>query len=434
MDPRLLPIILRSPLSRDALWRTAQQVPAFDLDFTSGTPVNRGSLAAGNLGTFTRPSSVKLVWNGTQYVEVPADTPALQLDPVSGLWGVLMEPAAATNLCLQSARPGTTPWTLIGISAVESAQSSPFGSSTVTTLTEDSANSVHIATLPASVTSGTTYTASAVVKLGVGARFATLLFTASGFGVNAGVSFDLVSGVIAGSNDAGNVASITPLSGGYYRVTFTRTATASVNTSLQVRLTNVSDNYLGPHQGDGASSLVVAHVQLETGPVATSPIITAGSAVTRAADSMAVSGADFSRWFVPGGVLYGEFTPNELLAGTIASIDDGTASHRVQLRFMQSGGLRARYRWVSPSSNLDQLATNAISGVTSKMALSCGLDRSGASDGIAYDPGPTATLPTVTRMTVGSAVGSDSSPVAIHRITYFPPGPAQSRLQQLTAA
>jgi len=82
-------------------WRTARQRPTFHLDFKQG----RVDCRAGNLGTFTR-NLAKNVWNGSQYVSVAANVPALQRDPATGLWGYLHEPAA-TNLFLNSATPAT---------------------------------------------------------------------------------------------------------------------------------------------------------------------------------------------------------------------------------------------------------------------------------------------------------------------------------------
>jgi hypothetical protein len=116
-------------IGRHPLWAIARQVPAFHLDFTGGEV---REYCGGRLGTFTRPSSVKNVWNGSQFVQVAADVPALQRDPATGLWGYLHEPAA-TNLCLRSASIGTSPWSFGGNTTVtQNFGTAPDGTQTAT--------------------------------------------------------------------------------------------------------------------------------------------------------------------------------------------------------------------------------------------------------------------------------------------------------------
>jgi hypothetical protein len=178
-------------------------VPAFHLDFTTG---QARELIGNRLGTFTRPSSVKNVWNGSQFVQVAADVPALQRDPATGLWGYLHEPAA-TNLYLNSATPATQ-------------------------------------------------------TIAVTAQQYTLSFYGTGTLTLSGAS---TAGPLVGTGAEPN------------RVSLTFTPSAG-NLTLTL-------------------SGSISRPQLETGPVATSPIITAGSAVTRAVDTWSWVGADLLSFY-----------------------------------------------------------------------------------------------------------------------------------------
>lgn len=88
--------------SGDRLYMLAGQSAVLDLDFTTGSIVDR---VAGYTPTFTRAGAVKLAWSGSQFASYAADVPAFQLAS-DGVLEYLHEPAA-TNLYLNSGTPAT---------------------------------------------------------------------------------------------------------------------------------------------------------------------------------------------------------------------------------------------------------------------------------------------------------------------------------------
>jgi hypothetical protein len=418
-------------------WRTARQRPTFHLDFKQG----HVDVRAGNLGTFSR-NLVKNVWNGSQYVSVAVNTPGLQRDPATGLWGCLHEPAA-TSQTRQSASLNVSPWSQTAVTVTTATETSPFGSSTVSTITESATIDSQFcsqSTAQANI-ANTAYTLSAIAKLGQGSRFLALLLPADVFGVTRVVTFNLVTGVIAGSNDAGNIARIENLGGGWYRCRTTATTTASPNSfsGPQIRVADAADNFTVAYQGNGASSIKVAHVQYEVGPVATSPIITTGSAVTRPADVWRWDGAQLTSWFNPGqGTFYAESAPGSNTVRTVSLIaSESDISERIEMRVVSN---RSRSdAWVNNaeiSVNNFSLETFAAYPVRYKHALTY------SGSNLTNTLGGTTSTTALTRapinlgsMFLGSfRTNSNHLNGLIHEITYWPSVLSEGRLHSLVPA
>jgi hypothetical protein len=254
------------PLQANPLWITANQLPTFDLDFTSGTPVNRGSLAAGNLGTFSRPSSIKQVWNGTQYVSVPADTPALQLDPVSGLWGVLMEPAA-TNLWTRSHDLTNAGWSR-GAGATYANVGEIATGANIMQITENLASSTRGVSQSYGFTAGVQATASIFVRKGTTTADSAIvsLGTASGqFAAPCNGIVNLTTGAVSSVNNC--VVEATAY-GPWWRISISATP---LLTATSVSVCNLIKGGVQAYAGDGAGTAFMALPQLETGSVSHQP-------------------------------------------------------------------------------------------------------------------------------------------------------------------
>jgi hypothetical protein len=332
-------------VGRHPLWQIAGQVPAFHLDFTTGQAIER---IGGRMGTFTRPSSVKSVWNGSQFVEVAADVPALQRDPETGLWGYLHE-SAATNLYLNSAAPATQ---TISVAAVQH----------------------------------------------------TLSFYGTGTLTLSGVS---TAGPLVGTGAEPN------------RVSLTFTPTAG-NLTLTL-------------------SGSISRPQLETGPIATSPIITTGSAVTRAVDTWTWTGAQFSDWYQQAGgvfVFRGIYLRQIGFPGFV-SWSDGTNSNRIQLagvglnrRAVVTSGGAAQYD--SPAASL---GANVI-GQPFALAMRATAANfvSAANGGNTHQQLSGSVPSTLNQLRLGAdGAGANVADTLIRDVLYFPPGPAADRIQALSA-
>jgi hypothetical protein len=181
----------------------------------------------------------------------------------------------------------------------------------------------------------------------------------------------------------------------------------------------------------------ISRPQLETGTVATSPIITAGSAVTRAADTMTVSGANLNSWYNQlGGAVYWEGVTQTNAAHGLVGFDDTTSTERWRLGHNGTSALSLVVidnnvnQTVGMSTPGGQAPTGAIVRGAASVALN---DCSLSANGNALTTDVSVTVPTVTRMTIGTAQSTATMTGPIYRLAYFPPGPAQSRIQQMTA-
>jgi len=378
---------------RHPLWQIARQVPAFHLDFTTGQAIER---IGGRLGTFTRPSSVKNVWNGSQFVEVAADVPALQRDPATGLWGYLHEPAA-TNLCLQSASIGASPWSFGGNTTVtQNFGTAPDGTQTATRVE-----------MPNNV--GTFINQSIPTTVGVDYRASIYARATSGTS-----SFIL--------NVSGAVTTVT-LSTSWQRIEVTRAAAGS---SVVFEVDN----------GAFATDYMVWGAQLETGPIATSPIITTGSAVTRAVDTWTWTGAQFSDWYnQAGGVIMWDaqmpIQPSASQFPGMMSFDDGSSNNSVTSGWLTNNlsSLSARISNVNIFNLYPVIGPSALRRRTA--GRFGGNNNFVATNGISLGPN-TDNIPTgLTRFRFGAI--STVPPQLIYQAAYFPPGPAADRIQALNA-
>jgi hypothetical protein len=113
-------------------------------------------------------------------------------------------------------------------------------------------------------------------------------------GSNRGARFDLLAGSVY-QNQTGITSTIEPISGGWYRVSMTFTATTDLTGDVRVYIQN--DSWVNVYVLDGTESVLFAGLQVESGSVATSYIPTSGSTVTRAADDLEITGSAFSDFY-----------------------------------------------------------------------------------------------------------------------------------------
>lgn len=180
------------------------------------------------------------------------------------------------NLLLNTERvaPGTGLWSMTRVTSAENVTESPFGGNTADLLREDtSVNSTHYATKALTVVQGSAYTVSAYVKAAGRTRVALGHFaTNSGFGTGttsaAYTIFDLqtVSAIQLGLTCRN--ASIEDVGGGWFRISATCTATASVSGAVGLLLCSGTGAPVLSYTGDGVSGVYVWGMQAEVSEVA----------------------------------------------------------------------------------------------------------------------------------------------------------------------
>ena len=312
---------------------------------------------------------------------------------------ILVEPSA-TNLL--TATQEVASWTRTNVSVTSNTTTAPDGSQTGDTVTR-TAGGADVRQTKA-VTSGTSYTMSIFAKAETDNQI-QLDFSNSRMGAD-NVEFNTRTGQkVSGSNNY----TITELSNGWRRYSFTSTCISSGNTGVIIRIENDE-----PVQLWG--------FQFEEGSVPTSYIPhISGSTVTRAADDLVISGSAFSSFFnATQGTVYAEFLyDHDEISKYLYSISqDGSNEIRCQNRV---GSLRTRY--TVNNSHVASLENNGIlKGSLNRAAFSYKTNNfranlNGGSDD--EELSATASLNQV-KLSIGSRSGTAQLNGHIKRLIYWP--------------
>ena len=298
-----------------------------------------------NLFTYTSPST-KYIFNSAGLL-VPGTTLRCDYDPVTLLPKGLLIEEQRTNLLVRSSELDNGSWTKSNASVTADQTTAPDGTSGADLVTENTANSTHVVFNGFTATSGSTYTVSAFVKAGT-QRYIGL--RGEDTDATAGVSYpwimlDTQTGTIA-ANGAVTASSVAALPGGWYRISLTYVAGITGTDNLLLAGGTSSSapatSSLGPSYVGTSQTFYVWGAQAEAGAFPTSYIPTAGSTVTRAADTitLAVSAFPYAQatWTVDAWV-------NDAAAGgdrIIWSMDTGIQARRAN-PFRSAAGLATAY-------------------------------------------------------------------------------------------
>ena len=295
----------------------------------------------------------------------------------AGCPALLVEPAA-TNLCLQSTDT-TTSWSLganltsgaidvIGVSGINltvAVSGSSIG---------DTPGANRMATINATLTSGSTYTISFLMKKTgahtIGGFFAnTSGATATAFGSGFDVSGSFSSGsLIATSPITNRIRRVERFGTDVFRCseTFTMTAT-NVLTVLRlgptVSVTSLTNSAVGTTMGFAAP-------QIELGSVPTSFIPTTAASGSRSADVISVSGAVSGSIGQTEGTMYAEAVYSSIASTkTLVAINDGTVNNRIALRIVSTTSISATVVVAGTSYTISATIPAIPSSGVVKMAL-----------------------------------------------------------------
>ena len=435
--------VLAGPWVRDSLWRRARAVPSLDLRFADNKSLV-DAVTGASLVTFTRASS-KTVTNSARVLEtVGIDVPAFDHDPTTGeSLGLLVE-EQRTNVLLRSEEFDNAYWTPIAVTKTANATTGPSSATTADLLTENSASSIH-EIFVGNIGSAATHTFSIFLKNNSGNRHLNICFSfgsaqALSLRVNAATG-SLSSIYTEGLVFSGATSTVTAYPNGWYRASITFAATAAF--AVQIGLSTSSaappaGNFgLESYIGDGTSGIFIWGAQLEAGAFPTSYIPTTTAAVTRSADVCSITGSALSLWYRQdqGAIFIEGATSASAGNPVLVQFDDGTNAERILLR--RVGANNSSQLFV-----VDGNANQAVVGVTTPLwnadikAKICGVyatnDFNFAFNGTFATPDTLGTLPTVDRLSIGSASGGSYINQCIRRFTFWPQRLSNASLQAIT--
>lgn len=367
---------------------------------------------------------------------VPANTPRIDYDPVTGKCLGLLVEESRTNLIPNSGN-FTNGWNygrvFLGPSKV-----SPTGLTGVKVIESVSANSeTHVIGVTVNVAAGQQVTVSFIVEAGERSRCSLRCASPGYIGR---VFFDLSAASVV-SVDGNNVTGgIKPLGAGLFKIFATYTATGGNGTTAQLEIC-AADGSLS-HFGDGVSGLYIYAAQMEVGSSPTSYIPTEASAVTRVADRTLVPITSAAGWFNPaeGSVVVSarQTVLSEATDRSIFALSDNSFANRVVLRGKYTGNHSGGF--VVASTSVVQATINT--GIVDDRQLqkfaasfapnSFALAVSGGLKGQDTD----GVVPAgITQLVIGGGqvVGNEIINGHIANLAYYPRRLTNAELQRLTA-
>ncbi len=290
-----------------------------------------------------------------------------------------------------------------------------------------------------SVTSGVTYTGSIFVKKVTGSvDWVQITHGSAGFGTAQYANINLSNGTIG--NSSGGTAKVETYSNGWYRVSWTCAATATVLTNNVIigciQNTNGTTR-LPTYAGSTSNKLLAAMCQFEVGSFPTSYIPTTTGSVVRSADVCSITAANFTSFYnqSEGTMLAGVTAPGgygsllQYIYGISAST--GTellAGYRESSRDIRVATLIASVNQ-TPSLNGGNLADSS----SSKIAIASRQNDFAISQNGSISTTLTGLMPSVDRLFIGNRVGTDRAWNGhIASIRYYKKRLPNAKLAQLT--
>jgi hypothetical protein len=402
---------------------------------SSGTPVLDGTGANNYVGD---PAKGFYIWGAQVEEGSTATTYIPTTSTISGAAryenGELLLEEARTNLLTYSEEFEQSAWTKARTTITANAAAAPDGTTTADKLVRGTDNNTNVIYQTVSLAAAT-YTFSVSAKQGE-YNFCTLVLPgAQGWSANYWISVDLTDGSYATSTPTPAAVSVVAQSNGWYRISITQAATATVTRGGYIDARSSSG--FSAQAGDGTSGIYIWGAQLEEGSYPTSYIPTTGTTVTRAAD-VSTSALGVDSWYNQDeGTVFMEARCGGLGANGAVTIagqfSDGTTSNfwdtfRYQLlgrAVLTSGGVNQVL--LDPSAPINTFHKTAFGVKLNDFALST--------------DGATPLLDNAGVMPVGVnqlQIGDDATGTSrslnghIKRLSYFPTRLPDATLQNIT--
>jgi hypothetical protein len=322
----------------------------------------------------------------------------------------------------------------------------PDGTLTAATLVEDTSSNFHL-TYPPGISSGAAiYTASIYLKQ-AGRQYVAVQIYINGASSRYTVLFDLSNGSFVASNNVGSPTNtsyaITPVGNGWYRVSVTAEQTSSSTVGIAIGSSNSSlppyASGFPTYTGNGWNAIYFWGAQVEAGTFATSYIPTTSAAATRAADSVSMTGTNFSSWYnAAEGTIYCEAKYSSASQLSTVYIGDGTTSNAIWVG-KDVGGTNTpadaeMYVRALSANQGFPLISSTIGTVFAKL---CGTyktnDYAFSGNGAAVATDTNGIVPVVDRLLIGDYVYSTEKSQHIKKIAYYPIRVTNAQLQALTS-
>jgi hypothetical protein len=390
--------------------------------------------------TFTRSTTATFTGSNGLIQSAAINAPRFTYDPTTlESLGLLIE-EQRTNLVTYSEQFDNAAWTKSNATITANATTAPDGALTGDTLVENTATSTHQISQSISFTSGTSYSYTVFAKSDGTNRRLAIFTAAAAFGTGANDSFDLSTGTVAVNQSGG--ASIVNVGNGWYRCRTTRTATATVSSTFVLRLVNPSAADILSYTGDGTSGVFIWGAQLEAAAFSTSYIPTVASQVTRAADLASMTGTNFNSWYnATEGTFFVDGSTNRPYSASVGG------------QFLSPAADSSNRMWIAQGTTTNFVSVNGQSGGSgqwdftvggaptsnqqTRAALAYAINNIAASaNGSAVATDTSATIPSVTQLTIGIGVTLSAGSTingTINKIVYYPRRLTNGELQAITS-
>jgi hypothetical protein len=418
------------------------------LTFTSGTATSaRARFAVRDSGTTTGDGTSGIFIWGAQLEQVTYQTlPSTYVQTVASAYygprfdynpvtlaprGLLIE-EQRVNLALYSEQFDNAAWVKTTANVTANVTTSPDGTTNADRLAGDGIPSSH------TIQQTVTYTAAAHTFTAYAKRdtnnFVQLRFGAAAIAGGTGfANFDLNAGTVGTIGAGLSAASITPAGNGWYRCTITGT-TAAASAGLGFYVVT-SATAVSAEINTLTTSVFLYGAQLELGSFATSYIPTVASTVTRAADSVAITGANFSSWYnqSEGTIVFSgdSVRPAVTSPGTrLFQFDNATTANVIRTQGQST-------LTVFDASVLQAIIASTplilYDGTVFKFASAYKLDDFATVTTGAVATDTSGTVPTVTQLTLGNGAGGAFINGHIRTFTFYPSRLTNAQLQALTS-
>jgi hypothetical protein len=366
--------------------------------------------------TVTRASTKNVLGDAGLYVSVANDTPAFEFNTDGSYRGLLVEPGA-TNLALHSQDFTNAAW----VNIAQGAGSAPVVTANYTTAPDGTNTGTRLECdlNGGSTTGDRSWLQQSIVGTAVPA--------------NASLFVKLNSpGTATFALNINDTASVTVTSTDWVRVGTVRTS-ATANYAFRIGLIG------GSGQSD-TIDISIWQAQLETGSVATSPIVTTAGTASRVADVVSLTGAS-SLIGQTEGSAYVEIVAlnfNSATSRRVLTLSDGTTSNRIGIAGFP--GQNNRYQ---------AIVANTVGGITAQIIQSADVTENTviklamgyAVDDIAFyingasiGTDTSSAIPACSRIDIGSQIGAEQFINGhIRSVALFPTRLANATLASLTA-